>query len=77
MAASLILQYVVIAVAVLVSALFVWKSRFPLSLRRARLALALPLVREGRPAWMRRCGKWIAPQSLASGNVCGGCDGCD
>ncbi|MBF9174329.1 hypothetical protein I4I65_20360, partial [Xanthomonas campestris pv. campestris] len=50
---SLTLQYVIIALAVLVSAWVVMKKQFPGTLRRLRGALALALVREGRPAWMQ------------------------
>lgn len=76
MHASLLGQYAIIAIAVAMSAVFVWKSRFPASFRRVRIALALPLLRDGRPAWLRRIGKGIAP-ATDSANACGGCGGCD
>lgn len=75
--ASLLVQYVVIALAVLLSAWFVAKRQFPGAVRKARLALAVPLVREGRPGWMRRLGKRIAPRVVGGSSSCGGCDGCD
>lgn len=75
--AALLVQYVVIALAVVLSAGFVAKRQFPGAVRRARLAMAVPLVREGRPAWMRRLGRRIAPPSKSLGGGCGGCDGCD
>ena len=33
---------------------------------------AVPLVREGRPQWVKRAGRWIAPPMVAAG-ACGGC----
>lgn len=77
MSAGLIAQYAVIGIAVAVSGIFVWKTRFPGSFRRARIALAAPLVREGRPAWMQRIGRWIAPLAISADNSCAGCHGCD
>ena len=75
---ALWLQYAVVAVAVLLSAWVVAKKQFPGAVRRARIALALPLLREGRPAWQRAFGRWLAPPgSLAGGGKdCGGCNGC-
>ena len=77
MDAALLVQYAVIAVAVVLSAWFVAKRQFPRAVRKARLAIAVPLVREGRPAWMRRLGMRIAPAVTSTGGSCGGCDGCD
>ncbi len=77
MDASLALQYAVIAVAVLASAWVAARRLFPAGVRRLRVALALPLLRESRPAWLRRLGRWIAPAPSAPGAACGGCDGCD
>ena len=77
MSAGLLLQYVVIALAVLASVCFVANQRFPASIRKLRVALALPLLREGRAAWMRTIGKAIAPAPTAAVNSCGGCSGCD
>ena len=48
MDASLALQYAIIAIAVVVSAWVVLKKQFPGPVRKARIALALPLLREGR-----------------------------
>lgn len=81
MDASLALQYAIIAIAVVVSAWVVLKKQFPGPLRKARIALALPLLREGRAAWQHALGRWIAPAgSLVNGRIagkdCSGCDGC-
>ncbi|QQP96702.1 DUF6587 family protein [Lysobacter enzymogenes] len=76
MSAGLFAQYVVIAIAVLVSAVVVARKQFPGGVRRLRIACALPLVRDGRPAWMRALGKRIAPPARAGGPNCAGCDSC-
>ncbi|GGD41156.1 DUF6587 family protein [Pseudoxanthomonas indica] len=77
MDASLALQYAVIALAVVVSAWVVAKKQFPGTVRKLRVALALPLLREGKPDWQRKLGQWIAPQPRGGGNDgCGSCDGC-
>ncbi|WP_363796665.1 DUF6587 family protein [Lysobacter firmicutimachus] len=76
MAPGLFAQYVVIAIAVAVSAAVVARKQFPGGVRRLRLACALPLVREGRPDWMRKLGRRIAPAPRASGPNCAGCDNC-
>jgi hypothetical protein len=77
MHASLTLQYVVIGIAVAASAGYVLQSRWPAGVRRMRIACAIPLVRESRPAWVRAVGKWIAPRVTSGGAGCDdGCDGC-
>lgn len=76
MATGLLVQYGVIALAVLVSAAYVLNRQFPATVRRLRIAGALPLVREGRPSWMRRIGQRIAPAVSAQGGACGGCNSC-
>jgi len=77
MDASLTLQYAVIAIAVVVSAWVVLKKQFPGPLRKLRMALALPLLREGNAGWRRRLGRWVAPPASGTGAACGGCDSCD
>lgn len=69
------MQELAVALIVLASAAFVLHSRAPALSRRLRVAIAVPMVREGRPAWMRRAGRWIAPPRLTKAG-CGGCDGC-
>jgi hypothetical protein len=74
---SLLLQYAVIALAVLLSVWVVAKKQFPGSVRKLRVALALPLLRESKPAWMRRFGFWISPVGNAEATACGGCNNCE
>ena len=76
MDASLLLQYLIIALAVLLSAWVVAKKQFPGSVRKLRVAIALPLLREDTPAWMRSLGRWVSPVKRSSNDACGGCDGC-
>ncbi|CAD0335950.1 DUF6587 family protein [Xanthomonas hortorum] len=73
---SLTLQYVVIAFAVLLSLWVVMKKQFPGVLRRLRGALAIGLLRDGRPAWMHTLGRCVAPPATQSASACGGCDSC-
>jgi hypothetical protein len=74
---SLVLQYIAIAVACCISAAVVLQKQWPQGVRRMRIACAVPLVRDSRPAWLRKVGKWIAPAAMAGGAGCdSGCDGC-
>jgi hypothetical protein len=78
MHAGLLAQYVVIALAVLLSIVVVARKQFPQGVRRLRIACAVPLVREGRPPWLRGIGRWLAPAPRTlEGDGCGGCNGCD
>lgn len=70
------LQELIVGVLVLGAAAFVLHDRTPALSRRLRIALAVPLVREGRPDWVKRAGRWIAPPRPASSG-CGGCTGCE
>lgn len=74
---GLLAQYLIIALAVLVSAWFVARRQFPSAVRRARIALAIPLVREGRASWLQRIGRWIAPPAALNDGSCGGCNSCE
>lgn len=76
METGLLLQYVVIALAVLVSAWVVMKKQFPGTVRRARGAIALGLVKPRRAAWLQALGRKIAPPASGDGGACGGCDSC-
>ncbi|WP_162433443.1 DUF6587 family protein [Pseudoxanthomonas koreensis] len=69
------LQYAIVGAIVIVALWVFAKKQLPGTLRKARLALAAPLVREGRPAWMRALARRIAPPGRGSATLaCGGCD---
>ena len=70
------LQYVVVALVVLLALWMFLRRQFPAAVRRARIALAAPLVREGQSSWKRRLARMIAPAGGSGGGACGGCDGC-
>jgi hypothetical protein len=74
---GLALQYLVIALAVAASLGFVVQQRFPQGVRCLRIALAVPLVREGRTHWQQRLGRWLAPAPRIADNGCGGCNSCE
>jgi uncharacterized protein DUF6587 len=74
---GLVVQYVVIAVAVVASAAFVAQKQFPVGVRRLRIALAVPLVRNGRATWVQRLGHWLAPAPRLGEGSCGECHSCD
>ena len=77
MDAGLLAQYIVIALAVLASVVVVMRKQFPNATRRLRIAIALPLLRETSPTWMKSLGRVIAPAPKAGGPNCGGRDNCD
>lgn len=77
MSAGLLAQYVAIALAVLASVVVVMLKQFPNATRRLRIAVALPLLREQRPEWIKSLGRRLAPAPRAGGKDCGGCDSCD
>ena len=77
MDAGLLAQYIVIALAVLASVVVVMRKQFPNATRRLRIAAARPLLRDGRPAWMKSLGRAVAPPPSKGGKDCGGCDSCD
>lgn len=76
MSVSLLLQYLLIALAAAASVVVVMHKRFPGTTRRLRVAMALPLLRSGRPQWMRAIGRWLAPAAVKAGKDCGGCGSC-
>ena len=77
MDASLLLQYIVVALAVVASIAVVMHKQFPKATRELRIALALPLLREGSPGWMQSLGRRIAPVARGKIAGCAGCDSCD
>lgn len=76
MTTGLLAQYVVIALAVVASAAVVMRKQFPNATRRLRIAIALPLLRDGAPPWIRPLGRAIAPPARGAGKGCDGCDNC-
>ncbi|MFT3898511.1 MAG: hypothetical protein QM719_12625 [Thermomonas sp.] len=70
------LQYIVIALVVFASFVVVMRKQFPNATRRLRIALALPLLREGAPGWLKPVGRAIAPPARVAGKGCDGCDNC-
>ena len=76
MTTGLLAQYVVIALAVVASAAVVMRKQFPNVTRRLRIAIALPLLRDGAPAWIKPLGRAIAPPARGAGKGCDGCDNC-
>ena len=75
MDAGLLLQYLLIALAVIVSALVVLRKQAPRAERALRGVMALWLLRPQRGAALQRLGRWIAPAPRAGGG-CSGCDSC-
>jgi len=76
MSTGLLLQYVVVVLIVMVSAWVVLKKQFPGTVRKARGAIALGLVKPQRAAWLQALGRKIAPSASGGGGACGGCDSC-
>lgn len=73
---GLLAQYVVIALAVLLSAAYVMRTQWPDATRRLRLACAARLVQASNPPWVQRIGRRLAPAPMSTSN-CGGCSSCD
>ncbi|MGH8073228.1 MAG: DUF6587 family protein [Lysobacter sp.] len=76
MEAGLLLQYTVIALAVLASAVYVARRQFPAVVRKLRVLVAVPMVREGKPRWLQRLGRAVAPPVRGDNGSCGTCNGC-
>lgn len=75
MGSGLLLQYVLIALAVLASVLVVVRKQFPSLERALRGRLALWLTRPQRGPRLQRLGRALAPPA-AGGPGCSGCDSC-
>lgn len=75
MTAGLALQYVVVSLAVVASAVYVFRTRFPGTARRLRGWIAIRMVDSGSPA-MAKLGRRMAPAPRAQ-DGCGSCDGCE
>lgn len=76
MASSLALQYALVGLAVVVSALFLAQNQWPGAIRRLRVACALPLLREGRAKPLQTLGRLIAPKPTVAKTDCGSCNSC-
>lgn len=77
MDAGLLTQYLVIALVVILSVVIVARAQFPAATRKLRIALALPLLRDGMPGWAKALGRRLAPAPRGGGSACGGCSSCD
>ena len=77
MDAGLLVQYIVVALAVAASIAVVMHKQFPKATRDLRIAMALPLLRDGAPGWLKTLGRRLAPAPRGGGAGCGGCDSCD
>lgn len=73
---GLLLQYLLIALAVLVSVWVVLKKQFPGLVRRMRGALALWLVKPQHSPRLQAWGRKLAPPASGGSGACGGCDSC-
>jgi hypothetical protein len=76
MSAGLLAQWVLVGIAVLASVVHVARVRFPGAVAAVRRSLTLFLLRDGRPAWLRRAGRVIAPAPRVALPAAGGCGGC-
>jgi Family of unknown function (DUF6587) len=76
MSTGLLLQYIVVVLIVLISAWVVLKKQFPGTVRKARGAIALGLIKPQRATWLQALGRRIAPPATGGGGACGGCDSC-
>jgi len=76
MSTGLLLQYIIVALIVLISAWVVLKKQFPGTVRKARGAIALGLIKPERASWLQALGRRIAPPATGGGGACGGCDSC-
>ncbi len=76
MSVSLALQYMLIGLAVVASAVFVVQKQWPAVVRRVRIACALPLLRDGSSKLMQAVGHLIAPRPTATKAECGSCTSC-
>ena len=72
------LQTLLIAIAVLASAIHAMRNLAPTALRTVRKRLAVVLLRPQRNASLRMVGRWLAQQRTPAAAACGGgCRGCE
>ena len=75
MDAGLAVQYVLVALAVIASVVYVLRTRFPEATRRLRGWVAIRFIDRGSPR-LATLGRRIAPAPRAK-DGCGSCGGCD
>jgi uncharacterized membrane protein len=72
---SLLIQYIVIALVVLISALSAFRKLAPVLTNRWLASAAIHFSQPGRAAWMRALGRRLQPKQ-ATGNCSDGCSTC-
>ncbi|GAB1595594.1 DUF6587 family protein [Lysobacter claricitrinus] len=75
MNAGVVLQDVIVALAVIASAVYVFRTRFPGTARRLRGWAAIRMIDSGSPS-MSKLGRRLAPAARVQ-DGCGSCDGCE
>jgi len=75
MSAGMLVQYVVIGLIVLASALIVFRKLAPTLTNRWLAAVSIRFSRSGRAAWLRAFGQRLQPKQ-ATGNCSDGCSTC-
>ncbi|OOG64906.1 hypothetical protein B0E46_05810 [Rhodanobacter sp. B04] len=75
MSTSLLVQYVVIGLVVLASALIVFRKLAPQLTNRWLAAASIRFSRPGHAAWLRAFGQRLQPKQ-ATGNCSDGCSTC-
>lgn len=75
MSTSLLVQYVMIGLIVLVSVLVVFRKLAPTLTNRWLAAASIHFSRSGRAAWVRAFGRRLQPKQ-ATGNCSDGCSTC-
>lgn len=75
MSTNLLLQYVVIGLAVLASALYAFRKLAPQLTNRWLAAASIRFRQPQHAAWMRALGGWMQPKQ-ATGNCSDGCSAC-
>ena len=75
MSTSLLVQYVVIGLVVLASALYAFRKLAPQLTNRWLAAASIRFTRPGHAAWMRTVGRHLQPKQ-ATGNCSDGCSTC-
>ena len=75
MSAGLLIQYLMIGMAVLASALYAFRKLAPQLTNRWLAAASIRFSAPGRAAWVRKLGRRLQPQQ-ATGNCSDGCSTC-